>query len=328
MVDSNVLLKIENLRTAFQTDYGFLYAVDGVSFHVNNGEILAIVGESGSGKSVTCLSILNLVGGKEVKISGSIKLSDRELVGLSEKEMRDIRGKDIGMIFQEPMTSLNPVFTVGQQIDETIRAHQNMSKPERKERIIDLLSLVGIPEPRDRINCYPHELSGGMKQRVMIAMALACNPKMLIADEPTTALDVTIQAQVLALLKELRDKIGMSIAIVTHDLGVVSQFAERVVVMYAGRIVEEGKTKDVLNRPYHSYTKGLIASIPKISSDPEKELSFIPGMVPDLSKMPEGCRFSTRCSNANDRCFEKVPPFTNISYEHRVSCWRYVEGGI
>lgn len=320
------LLQLNHLTTCFKTDRGTLPAVDDVSWYVDKGEIVAMVGESGSGKTVSCLSIINLASqGKNVQISGSIQLDGRDLVGCTPSEMKHLRGKEIGIIFQEPMTSLNPVFTIGNQINEMLRAHTDLNRVQRQKRIIELLELVGIPEAERRVRCYPHELSGGMKQRVMIAMALSCNPKVLIADEPTTALDVTIQAQVLNLLKDLRDKLGMSIIIVTHDLGVVANFAERVIVMYAGRIVEQGSTYMVLKDPKHWYTKGLLASIPRLSAEKGSRLSVIPGNVPDLSEMPEGCRFCTRCGHAKPRCFQDRPPMTDLGDGHLVACWSYAQ---
>lgn len=321
------LLELEHLTTCFRSDQGELPAVDDVSWYVDKGEIVAIVGESGSGKTVSCLSILNLASQDgSAAISGSIRLEGRELVGLGPAELQKVRGKEIGMIFQEPMTSLNPVFTVGGQIDETLRAHTDLTRAERKKRIIELLELVGIPEAARRAKCYPHELSGGMKQRVMIAMALSCSPKILIADEPTTALDVTIQAQVLNLLRQLRDRLGMSIIIVTHDLGVVANFAERVIVMYAGCIVEQGSTRAVLKDPRHWYTKGLLASIPRLSAQKGVELTVIPGNVPDISEMPAGCRFCTRCGHAQPLCREQRPPMTELGGGHGAACWACAAG--
>ena len=325
MENTEHLLQIEHLVTEFRTDKGYMPAVDDVSWHVDKGEIVAMVGESGSGKTVSCLSIIDLASqGKNSRISGSIKLNGRELVGCSKKELSNVRGKEIGIIFQEPMTSLNPVFTIENQINETLKAHTELNKKQRHERIIELLDLVGIPEPEARAKCYPHELSGGMKQRAMIAIALSCNPQILIADEPTTALDVTIQAQVLNLLKRLRDKLGMSILIVTHDLGVVANFAERTIVMYAGRVVEQGSTKAVLKNPKHWYTKGLLASIPRLSAEKSEKLSVIHGNVPDISEMPDGCRFCTRCAHTTPPCFTDRPPMTEISSGHYAACWAYV----
>ena len=318
------LLTLEHVTTRFRTDRGLLPAVDDVSWHVDEGEIVAMVGESGSGKTVTCLSVLGLAGqGKGVETTGSIRLRGRELLGLPPAQLAQVRGGEIGMIFQEPMTSLDPVFTIGNQMDETLRAHTKLNAAARRARVRELLALVGIPEPEQRAKCYPHELSGGMKQRVMIAMALSCNPKLLIADEPTTALDVTIQAQVLALLKDLRAKLGMGIVIVTHDLGVVAGFAERIIVMYAGRIAEEGPTQLVLRDPKHWYTRGLLASIPRLGTPRGAPLAVIPGNVPDLAELPTGCRFCTRCGHRGPNCQESPPPMTHLGGGHWAACWRY-----
>ena len=260
------LIEIENLQTHFRTPDGINRAVDGVSFHVDEGETLAIVGESGCGKSVTAMSILRLIAEPPGKIAGSIRFGGKELLKLADRDMRDIRGNDISMIFQEPMTSLNPVLTVGRQLGETLRLHEEISKRAAERRAVEMLALVGIPEPRQRMRQYPHQLSGGMRQRVMIAMALACNPKLLIADEPTTALDVTIQAQILDLMKELKRRVGAAIILITHDLGVVAEIAERVMVMYAGRKVEEAPAAELFDRPGHPYTKGLLGSIPNLDT--------------------------------------------------------------
>lgn len=320
------LLKIENLTTSFHSDHGLIHAVENVNLTVKPKEIVAIVGESGSGKTVTCLSIIHLVAGKKMfQSSGSIVFDDRELIDMSESDIRRIRGQEIGMIFQEPMTSLNPVLTINRQLDETLKTHTNLNHAQRKARIIELLQLVGIPEPEKRTKCYPFELSGGMKQRVMIAMALCCNPKLLIADEPTTALDVTIQAQILLLMKELRDKLGMSIILVSHDLGVVSNFAERIVVMYAGEVVEEGPAREVIDRPLHPYTHGLIDSIPRLTQPRKKKLHVIPGNIPDLTNMPPGCRFAPRCTHACTACTETRPQMRNVEPAHSVRCFLYDE---
>ena len=319
MTKEQPVLTLSHVTTSFQTAHGLLPAVDDVGFSVFPREIVAVVGESGSGKTVTCLSVIGLAGASAVT-TGSIVFDGRELVGLPSDELRQVRGGEIGFVFQEPMTSLNPVFTVGNQLDETLRAHTKLSKEQRKQRIIHLFELCGIPEPEQRMRCYPYELSGGMKQRVMIAMALCCDPKILIADEPTTALDVTIQAQVLGLLRTLRDQLGMSIVIVTHDLGVVANFAERVVVMYAGKIVEEGPTREVLDHPRHCYTRGLIASIPRLTTQRGQDLPVIPGIVPDLTKMPGVCRSAPPCGAAADRC-KQQPPEIVVGPGHRASCW-------
>src|SRR5882672_1127369 len=279
------LLEIDNLQTHFRTPDGVNRAVDGVSFHVNEGETLAVVGESGCGKSVTAMSILRLVPQPPGRIAGSVRFQDKELLHLSEREMRGIRGKDISMIFQEPMTSLNPVLTVGRQIGETLRLHEGLDGKVAETRAVEMLTLVGIPEPRRRVHDYPHQLSGGMRQRVMIAIALACNPKLLIADEPTTALDVTIQAQILDLMADLKSRVGAAIILITHDLGVVAEIAERVMVMYAGRKVEEAKVADLFRAPRHPYTQGLLASVPKLGASvagKATRLAEIPGVVPSL----------------------------------------------
>ena len=277
------LLEVENLQTHFRTPDGVNRAVDGVSFHVNAGETVAIVGESGCGKSVTSMSILRLIPEPPGKIAGAIRFQGRDLLKLSEREMRAIRGNEISMIFQEPMTSLNPVLTVGRQIGETLRLHQGLSAAEAEAKAVEMLTLVGIPEPKRRVREYPHQLSGGMRQRVMIAIALACNPKLLIADEPTTALDVTIQAQILELMRDLKRRVGAAIVLITHDLGVVAEVAERVIVMYAGKKVEEASAVDLFRNPRHPYTQGLLGSMPKLGSSlsgEEEKLAEIPGLCP------------------------------------------------
>lgn len=302
-----------------------LAAVDGVSFHVDPGETLAIVGESGSGKSVTALSIMQLLPARVGQITqGSIHLRERELTQLSEEDMRAIRGREIGMIFQEPMTSLNPVHTIGRQIAEVLIEHEEISSTEARDRSIAMLELVGIPSPIRRVDNYPHEMSGGMRQRAMIAMALACNPSLLIADEPTTALDVTIQAQILDLMEELQDQLGMAIIFITHDLGVVAQMAQRVVVMYAGQIVEQGPVHEIFERPCMPYTAGLISSIPRLgSAEKGQRLQTIPGNVPSLSERPDGCRFSTRCSHVSEICNNGIPALEIRSRGHEVRCSRW-----
>lgn len=317
------ILKVNNLKTYFYTEEGVLPGVDGVDIEVSKGETLAIVGESGCGKSVTSLSILRLIPNPPGKIiEGEVLYNGKDLLKLSEKEMRGIRGNDISMIFQEPMTSLNPVFTVGMQIMESLMIHQKMNKAQARERAIEMLKLVGIPLPERRVDNYPHQLSGGMRQRVMIAMALACNPKILIADEPTTALDVTIQAQILKLMCDLKTKTDTSIILITHDLGVVAQIAENVMVMYAGKAVEYSDVKSLFKNPLHPYTIGLLNSIPKINSEQEK-LYNIEGNVPSPRNYPKGCRFSPRCDSAESICFEKEPELVNTKDGRRVRCWRY-----
>jgi peptide/nickel transport system ATP-binding protein len=317
------LLEIENLQTHFRTPDGVNRAVDGVSFHVEAGETLAVVGESGCGKSVTAMSILRLIPEPPGKIAGAIRFQGRNLLALSDREMRDIRGNDISMIFQEPMTSLNPVLTVGRQIGETLQLHQGMSGRQAEEKAIEMLTLVGIPEPRRRVREYPHQLSGGMRQRVMIAMALACNPKLLIADEPTTALDVTIQAQILDLMRDLKHRVGAAIVLITHDLGVVAEVAERVIVMYAGRKVEEAAVGPLFRSPRHPYTQGLLGAVPKLGSSltgSETRLSEIPGLVPSLKTRIEGCVFASRCPFATDFCRQAAPALEQKSPGHWAAC--------
>jgi len=322
-MDSKPLLEIKGLKTHFFTDDGVLPSVDGVSYTINKGETLGVVGESGSGKSVTALSILRLIPSPPGKIvGGEILFEGKNLVEFSEDEMRGIRGNDISMIFQEPMTSLNPVFTVGDQIVEAITLHQELEYPEARALAITMLERVGIPSPKQRIDEYLHQMSGGMKQRVMIAMALACRPKLLIADEPTTALDVTIQAQILELLNELKAEFGMSILFITHDLGVVAETCDHVAVMYAGKIVEYADVFSLFERPAHPYTLGLFKSLPSFEADEEERdrLYVIPGMVPRPQDFPTGCRFRTRCPFATEKCSEQ-PPNVEIDPGHMVACW-------
>ena len=317
------LLEVESLQTHFRTPDGINRAVDGVSFHVNAGETLAIVGESGCGKSVTAMSILRLIPEPPGKIAGAIRFNGRDLLTLSEKEMRQIRGNEISMIFQEPMTSLNPVLTVGRQIGETLRLHQGLSKAEAEAKAVEMLTLVGIPEPARRVKEYPHQLSGGMRQRVMIAIALACNPKLLIADEPTTALDVTIQAQILELMRDLKHRVGAAIVLITHDLGVVAEVAERVIVMYAGRKVEEAAIGPLFRTPRHPYTKGLLGSMPKLGSSltgEESRLTEIPGLVPSLKKKLDGCVFASRCPHTTDLCRTVAPALEEKAPGHVAAC--------
>ena len=319
------ILRVENLETTFYTDEGVVPAVEDLSFTLDAGETLAIVGESGCGKTVTSLSILRLISWPPGKITnGHIYYKDTDLLTISEKEMRSIRGNDISMIFQEPMTSLNPVFTIGHQIMESLQFHQNMSKEQARQRAIEMLSLVGIHTPEKCINDYPHQLSGGMRQRVMIAMALACNPRILIADEPTTALDVTIQAQILRLMNDLKEKTNTSIILITHDLGIVAQIAQRVMVMYAGESVETADVKSVFKNPLHPYTIGLLESLPKINRDQEK-LYNIRGTVPSPKDYPAGCRFSPRCDHCQDKCRNEKPPLIDLEDGRQVRCWLYVE---
>ena len=317
-----MLLSVKNLSTEFPVKKGIVRAVEDVSFDVDQGEILAIVGESGSGKSVTSLSIMGLLAEPGHVAGGSLEFEGKDLATLSEKQYRELRGNDMAMIFQEPMTSLNPVYRVGNQIVEAIRTHEKVSKAEAKDRAVDLLRKVGIPSPEARINDYPHQMSGGMRQRVMIAMALACNPKLLIADEPTTALDVTIQAQILDLLRRLRDDTGMAVLLITHDLGVVSETADRVVVMYCGQVVEEAEVRTLFDHPMHPYTLGLLKSIPRLEDDDSKRLCMIKGMVPNPLEMPPGCHFSDRCDSCMDICRTKVPELVDVD-GHKVRCFLY-----
>lgn len=320
------VLEVKNLKTYFYTDEGEIPAVDGVDFSLERGETLAIVGESGCGKSVTSLSILRLIATPPGKIvDGEILYNGRDLLKLSEKEMRSVRGNDISMIFQEPMTSLNPVFTVGKQIMESLIYHQNMTKEQARERAIEMLRLVDIPNPEKCINNYPHNLSGGMRQRVMIAMALACNPKVLIADEPTTALDVTIQAQILKLMAELQKKTETGIILITHDLGIVAQIARNVMVMYAGEAVEYADVRSIFKDPRHPYTIGLLKSIPSIH-ETQDELYTIKGMVPSPKNLPKGCLFAPRCEYATERCLQERPPLVDIDEGRKLRCWNCTGG--
>ena len=303
-----MLLEVKNLKTQFKIEEGIINAVNGVNFNIDKGEVLAIVGESGSGKSVTSLSIMGLIESKDREVvNGEIIFKGENLLKKNKKEMQNIRGNEISMIFQEPMTSLNPVFTIGKQITEVIIRHENVSKKEAEKKAVEMLELVGIPSPEERIKDYPHQMSGGMRQRAMIAMALICNPELLIADEPTTALDVTIQAQILDLMLKLKEKLGTAILLITHDLGVVAEVADRVAVMYCGKIVESGTVEEIFEKPLHPYTEGLLKSIPKIEDECEK-LFMIPGMVPNPLEMPKGCAFSTRCSKCNQMCINDEPP--------------------
>jgi peptide/nickel transport system ATP-binding protein len=318
------LLTIDSLQTHFFTEDGITRAVDGVSFTVDPGETLGIVGESGCGKSVTALSILGLLPQKIGRVvGGSVRFEERELLGLSEPDMRKIRGNRIAMIFQEPMTSLNPVHTIGDQIAEAVQIHQRLNRADALKRAAEMLRLVRIPDAERRVKDYPHQFSGGMRQRAMIAMALACNPKLLIADEPTTALDVTIQAQILKLMIELKSRFGAAIMLITHDLGVVAETCQRVIVMYAGRKVEEAPVLELFDRPAHPYTRGLMASIPrrKARTERKKRLYEIPGMVPNLREPIVGCAFAPRCAFAQDRCRMEAPPLREMSYGHVTACW-------
>jgi oligopeptide/dipeptide ABC transporter ATP-binding protein len=319
------LLSVSNLRVVFGSERGELAAVDDVGFDVSEGEVLGIVGESGSGKSVTALSIMGLLPKPPARVTaGSIKFQGANLLRLSEREMRRVRGPGIGMIFQEPMTSLNPVFPIGDQLMETIRVHERVSPAARRNRAVAMLARVGIAEPERRLRDYPHQLSGGMRQRVMIAMALACNPKLLIADEPTTALDVTIQQQILELLLDLREDLGMAIVIITHNMGVVAEMADRVLVMYAGRIVERAPVTELFERPAHPYTRGLLESIPTLA-DERHRLKTIPGMLPNPAALPPGCRFEPRCQWRIAECTAAVPSLMPLREEHESACIRQHE---
>jgi peptide/nickel transport system ATP-binding protein len=321
------VIEVQDLQTYFYTRAGLVKAVDGVSFSLRRGEMLAIVGESGCGKSVTALSLMRLVADPPGRIvGGSVRLGDIDLIGLDEAAMRLVRGKEISMIFQEPMTSLNPVMTVGRQIAEAIMLHEVASRRAALARTVEMLQLVAIPEPRQRVREYPHQLSGGMRQRAMIAMALACNPKVLIADEPTSALDVTIQAQILDLISKLRAELGTAVILITHDLGVVAETAERVIVMYAGRKVEEAPVDDLFAHPMHPYTRGLINSIPRLAAMRREKaraerLQEIPGIVPALSNLPPGCSFAPRCAFASDTCRREYPAYEAKRAGHWAACW-------
>ena len=323
------ILEIKNMHTYFFTDNGTVKSVDGVDIELERGKTLGIVGESGSGKSVTALSLMGLLTGTTGKVvEGEILLDGQDILKMSDEERRKMRGKDIAMVFQEPMTSLNPVMKVGTQVMENITLHQNVSKEQAKQLTIDILKKTGLPRVERIVNEYPFQLSGGQRQRVMIAMALVCNPKILIADEPTTALDVTIQAQILDLIKRLRDEIGMAVMLITHDLGVVAETADRVVVMYCGRVVEQADVKELFTRPLHPYTQGLLASIPKMDEDRER-LYMIRGMVPDPTQLPAGCSFADRCDKCSARCKEAMPALTEREDGRRVRCFLYsdkVEG--
>jgi oligopeptide/dipeptide ABC transporter ATP-binding protein len=324
--EARPILQIEDLRTHFFTAIGTVRAVDGVSYSLKAGETLGVVGESGCGKSVTALSVLRLVANPPGRIvGGAIRFDGRNLLDVSEAEMEKIRGNDISMIFQEPMTSLNPLFTVGWQISEAIALHQGLSRRDAWDRAVDMLRRVQIPEPEKRAHAYPHQMSGGMRQRVMIAMALSCNPKVLIADEPTTALDVTIQAQILDLMRELQETLGTAIVLITHDMGVVAENADRVVVMYAGRKVEEAPAAQLFDAPGHPYTKGLLGSIPHLDAARESRrtrLNEIKGMVPSLFNLPAGCSFATRCSLATDQCRTTAPRLEEHTPGHWIACWQ------
>lgn len=323
----DLLLNVQNLKTYFYTEEGIVPGVDDVSFTVKKGETLAIVGESGCGKSATALSILRIVQSPPGRIiGGQILFGDKDLLKLTEREMRDVRGNDISMIFQEPMTSLNPVFTVGEQISQPLRFHQHMNRKQARERAIEMIRLVGIADPERVYSQYPHQCSGGMRQRIMIAMALACRPKILIADEPTTALDVTIQAQILHLMMKMKEEMDASIILITHDLGVVAETSDNVMVMYAGQAVEYATCDQIFEKPMHPYTIGLLNSIPKLNEEVEK-LYTIRGSVPSATQFPKGCRFADRCEHCTGRCVDEAPQLYDAGDGRRVRCFLYDKGG-
>lgn len=329
MDNKELLLEVKDLKTHFFNDHSIVRAVDGVNFKLYKGETLGVVGESGCGKSMTALSIMNLLPGSKGRIVDGEVLyhkNENEIIDITKlkpkgKAIREIRGNEIGMIFQEPMKSLTPVHTIGFQIREALQLHQGLNKKEAKERAVEILKLVGISSPAERVDQYPHQLSGGMRQRAMVAIGLSCNPNMLIADEPTTALDVTIEAQILELMVELQEKIGMSIMFITHDLDVIGELADRVIVMYLGKVIESGSIDHILDNPKHPYTKGLIKSIPEIGR--EERLQPIKGSVPSMENLPEGCYFSPRCEERFDKCSEK-PQMKEIEPDHFVRCWKYI----
>ncbi len=320
---AEALLEVKNLRTSFSSEDGVVHAVDNVSFNVRRGEAVALVGESGCGKSVTAMSIMRLVASPGKITAGEIRFKGRDLAALSEREMRNVRGNDIAMVFQEPMTSLNPVFKIGAQVAEAIRIHRKVSKKQAWKQAGEMLELVSIPDPHKRLDDYPHQLSGGMRQRVMIAIALSCDPELLIADEPTTALDVTIQAQIMELLASLQKRLGLAILLITHDLGVVAEFCERVIVMYTGRVVEEAPVHALFANPAHPYTRGLLKSLPSVATDvaAPKRLSTIAGMVPPISNLPPGCKFNPRCPDVMDICLGKEPALMPVGPGQSARCY-------
>lgn len=320
------LLEVKNLKVQFPNKKSYVTAVDNVSFSIEKGEILGVVGESGCGKSVTAMSIMRLLDeDKGVKLSGEINFGEKNILTMSTRELEKLRGKEISFVFQDPMSSLNPVFTIGQQLSEAILVHQKISKKEALEKSIEMLRMVGIPSPEKRIREYPHQLSGGMRQRVLIAIALALQPKLLIADEPTTALDVTIQAQILKLMTDLKEKLNTSILLITHDLGVVAEMCSKVIIMYLGQIIEEASVEKIFFSPKHPYTIELLKSIPKLDGDRNERLSVIKGTVPPLTDIPKGCRFAPRCKFVQEKCLEKAPHMEMVDAEHTVRCWFYDE---
>ncbi len=316
------LLEVGGLKTYLHTAQGVVKAVDGVSFDVNEGETVALVGESGCGKTMTALSIMRLIPRPQASIvGGEIRFQGRDLLKLDDEEMRRIRGAEIAMIFQEPMTSLNPVLTIGRQITETLEAHNSISKADARSRALELLRLVGLPDPAERLAAYPHQFSGGMRQRVMIAIALSCRPKLILADEPTTALDVTIQAQLLELMRGLSRKFGVALVIITHNLGVVARYADRVNVMYAGKIIESGTAAEIYRNPRHPYTIGLLHSVPRLDQPRKSKLDPIEGQPPDMWNLPPGCSFEPRCKFAAEKCAHEIPPLREIQSGHTSACW-------
>jgi oligopeptide transport system ATP-binding protein len=321
------LLEVRNLKTQFFTQDGVVHAVNGISYTLGEGETLGIVGESGCGKSVSALSLMRLIPSPPGKIvGGEVLFEGRDLLKVNDEEIRSVRGNKIAMIFQDPMTSLNPVLTIGRQVSEAVELHLGMDKRQSRERSIELLEMVGIPEAEERIDDYPHQFSGGMRQRVMIAMGLSCHPQLLIADEPTTALDVTIQAQIIDLVKHLRDEFGMAVIWITHDLGIVAGLVDRVIVMYAGFIIEHASVKDLYANPRHPYTLGLLGSIPRLDEERPKKLISIEGLPPDLIDLPPGCPFQPRCTCAPDRCAREQPPLVEVGPGHQVACWTDISG--
>lgn len=319
---NKTLIEVRDLKVYFHTDKGIVKSVNGVSFNINEGETIGIVGESGCGKSVTAMSLMKLLPTSKIE-GGEIIFQGKDILKMNENELMGIRGNEISMIFQEPMTSLNPAFTVGNQIIEGIMLHQDLSKEEAKKKVIDMIKLVEIPRAEEIYNSYPHELSGGMRQRIMIAMALSCNPKLLIADEPTTALDVTIQAQVLDIMKNIKEKLNTSIMMITHDLGVVAEMCDKVIVMYAGKVIEVADVVELFKNPKHPYTIGLLKSKPILGENKEKRLYSIPGQVPNPIGIPDSCYFSDRCEEVCDKCRTQIPPLIELNSGHSIACWLY-----
>ncbi|MFJ7973130.1 ABC transporter ATP-binding protein [Psychrobacillus sp. NPDC096389] len=320
---TELLLEVKNLKVHFETENGTVTAVDDVSFSVKRGETVGVVGESGCGKSVTAESILRLLNEKHTNYEGNILFEENDILKFSYSELQKVRGNDISMIFQDPMSSLNPVYTVGNQIVEALLLHQNLTKKEAEAKAVEMLKLTGIPLPEKRVNEYPHELSGGMRQRVMIAMALSCKPKLLIADEPTTALDVTTQSQILDLINELKDEFNMGTIMITHDLGVVAEVCTKVVVMYLGQVIEEASVESIFSSPLHPYTQGLLKSIPQIEGPRDEKLYVIEGKVPTLTQIPKGCRFAPRCEFATEICRDKMPSLESYKNDLKVRCWHF-----